>query len=351
MGLRFILRGTSLDAHFSYAGKTAAPFGNIVDDPALVVNTSSGVFGTSVINMNPASVTKGLIFPGYTNVCAASNNGTFSVLCRIVPTTTASPFLGYGVIEVGCSRNPYGFAYRCGINSAGKCYVQLADQAGNLTTYTGTTVINSTTNVPFEVMFTWNGTAAANAIKISKDGVEIESITSTNTCSSRTMLAMSNLITGSISAGPTTTKAHLNELIVWDSVESHTYTARTDFWSQSAFDGASYTDPGVATVLTGQTYTYAGQSQTGTLDTATSVWNAATASYGTTGSYGKLLEDYLDAAVSSRLASASYSAPPSAATVASTVWGEATSGYTTSGTFGYLMQRLLTVAKFLGLKD
>jgi hypothetical protein len=215
--------------------------------------------------MNPASVTKGLIFPGYTNVCAASNNGTFSVLARIVPTTTASPFLGYGVIEVGCSRNPYGFAYRCGINSTGKAYMQLADQAGNLTTYTGATTINSTINVPFDIMYTWNGTAAANAIKISKDGVEIESLTSTNTCSARTMRAMANLITGSISAGPTTTKAHLNELIVWDTVETHTYTVRTDFWSQAAFDGANYTDPGVGAVASGQAYVFAGASQTGTL--------------------------------------------------------------------------------------
>lgn len=237
MGLRFILRGTSLDAWFSYNGKTAAPFGNVVDDPAVTANANAGVFGGYVINMIPSSVTKGLIFPGRTNVCAASNNGTFSVLARIVPSTTANPFVGAGVIEAGCSRNPYGFAYRCGISAAGKAYIQLADLAGNLTTYTGATTIQSTVNVPFDIMFTWNGTAAAGAIKISKDGVEIESLTSTNTCSGRITNAMANIITGTISAGANTTKYSLNELIVWDTVVAHEYSVRTDFWSQNTYDG------------------------------------------------------------------------------------------------------------------
>jgi len=36
--------------------------------------------------------------------------------------------------------------------------------------------------------------------------------------------------------------------------------------------------------------------------------------------------------------------------VADAVWDEARSGHTTSGTFGEWLQKLLTVAKFLGLK-
>lgn len=44
--------------------------------------------------------------------------------------------------------------------------------------------------------------------------------------------------------------------------------------------------------------------------------------------------EYLDAAITSRLASASYSAPPAAATIADAVWDEAISGHLTSGTTG-----------------
>ena len=42
----------------------------------------------------------------------------------------------------------------------------------------------------------------------------------------------------------------------------------------------------------------------------------------------------LDAAVSSRLASASYTAPPTAGAIADAVWDEATTGHTTAGTYG-----------------
>lgn len=61
-------------------------------------------------------------------------------------------------------------------------------------------------------------------------------------------------------------------------------------------------DPGVASVLAGQTYVYDGEDRTGTLDIGASVWDATTSSY------------------------------------------------TDSGSFGALIQKLLTVSKFLGLK-
>lgn len=46
---------------------------------------------------------------------------------------------------------------------------------------------------------------------------------------------------------------------------------------------------------------------------STAVWDAATASYGSAGTYGALVETNLDAAISTRLASASYTAPLDAA--------------------------------------
>lgn len=92
---------------------------------------------------------------------------------------------------------------------------------------------------------------------------------------------------------------------------------------------------------------------------ATTVWDKATSALTTSGSVGKLVTDNVDAAISSRLASGSYTAPdnssitaikaktdnlpaspaavsdiPSAATVASSVWDKATSGITTAGSIG-----------------
>lgn len=65
------------------------------------------------------------------------------------------------------------------------------------------------------------------------------------------------------------------------------------------------------------------------------VWNQSTSNYtSNVGSMGKWVLDYLNAAVSSRLADADYADPPTAAAIADAVWDEAQSGHTTSGTFG-----------------
>jgi hypothetical protein len=60
---------------------------------------------------------------------------------------------------------------------------------------------------------------------------------------------------------------------------------------------------------------------------ATAVWNAATATYGSAGSYGLLVETNLDAAVSTASA-------PTAAAVADAVWDEVLSGHLTGGSTG-----------------
>jgi hypothetical protein len=54
------------------------------------------------------------------------------------------------------------------------------------------------------------------------------------------------------------------------------------------------------------------------------------------GTAGNIIGNRVDAAVSSRLATAGYTAPPSAAVNAAAVWNEATSGHATAGTFGKL---------------
>ena len=61
---------------------------------------------------------------------------------------------------------------------------------------------------------------------------------------------------------------------------------------------------------------------------ADAVWNAATVTYGGAGSYGLLVETDLDAAISTRLATAGYTAPTNltAAQIATGVWQDATAG-------------------------
>jgi hypothetical protein len=71
-----------------------------------------------------------------------------------------------------------------------------------------------------------------------------------------------------------------------------------------------------------------------TLAGVASIWDSLTTALGAVGSIGKLIVDNLNATISSRLASGSYTAPPSAASNAIAVWDRAMSGHTTAGTFG-----------------
>jgi hypothetical protein len=68
--------------------------------------------------------------------------------------------------------------------------------------------------------------------------------------------------------------------------------------------------------------------------TAQEIWDFALTSISTAGSIGKLIEDNLDAAISSRLASASYTTPPTAGAIADAVWDEDATAHQTQGTFG-----------------
>ncbi|HVU12177.1 MAG TPA: hypothetical protein VHD90_12910, partial [Phototrophicaceae bacterium] len=95
----------------------------------------------------------------------------------------------------------------------------------------------------------------------------------------------------------------------------------------------------VQTALTSQGYT---TTRAGYLDTlnglvvavAQAIWDKATSALTTASSIGKLLVDNLDAAISSRLATSGYTAPPSASQNAVAVVDQALSGHTTAGTVG-----------------
>lgn len=72
------------------------------------------------------------------------------------------------------------------------------------------------------------------------------------------------------------------------------------------------------------------------------IWDALTSALTVSGSIGKLLVDNVNATISSRLASASYTAPPSAATIAAAVWDYLVSAATTSGSLGKRIVDYLT---------
>lgn len=74
------------------------------------------------------------------------------------------------------------------------------------------------------------------------------------------------------------------------------------------------------------------------------VWDALTSALTTSGSIGKLIVDNLNATISSRLASASYTAPLDATATENAVWNTALASHTTAGTAGKKLSDLSTTA-------
>lgn len=64
------------------------------------------------------------------------------------------------------------------------------------------------------------------------------------------------------------------------------------------------------------------------------IWDKATSALTTVGSIGKLLVDNINATISSRLATAGYTVPPTVGAIADQVWDEALAGHLTAGSTG-----------------
>lgn len=108
--------------------------------------------------------------------------------------------------------------------------------------------------------------------------------------------------------------------------------------STGTYDGSDrWTDPGASNVLLGIAYkaNSTSNNQTGTLES-------------TDPGVGTVING-VTYKINSVSKTGTFTTPTSAA-IASAVWDETLSSHTTSGTFGWLIKKLLTTAKFLGLK-
>ena len=103
--------------------------------------------------------------------------------------------------------------------------------------------------------------------------------------------------------------------------------------AESFFDGTGYagtnnTIPNVTTVNTLTNKTGFELSSAGIL----AIWHQALTGIATANTIGRLIEDNLDATISSRLAGASYTTPPTASDIATAVWASGTRTLTSFGT-------------------
>lgn len=400
---------SSFDARLSYGGKTP---GMVLQSSAAnppIYEADAGAIGGNRINMDrSAAIARAIVWNAH-QLQAVSTSRAISVLIRCKLGVNSST-LGIWHRDSGGGLN-WG-ANRLGIQvTSANNWVVYANNEYGQTAINGTSfgTQNVGTSNWVDLLFTWDGTTSANAAKFYIDATLLGQATATGALNSTFDWRVCPSIWLGGGYGCNNARMYVNEMVVWDSVISDptsvTLTSgtgslngnsRTAFVDVTALDGLSYSFPTAAQIKTGVSYTNAGTAGTGTYDgsdrwsdpgitnvrsgtaykanstinnmTGTcAVPTAAQTKTGvsvdaTTGTYTGS-DRWSDPGVSyvangrqyqadslTNNRTGTYNPAPSAADIADAVWDEATSGHTTAGTFGLLIQKLLTVAKFLGLK-
>ena len=255
-----------MTARYSLGGSTP---GNFNDQVAVSSVSETGMIGSSVIDFNLSGGNKGLWYPARSNV---STNRTISVLFRGRITDLASYNSMWGIVGPFAMNTNSLIQYHTNANALQtSCYNYIGTQGVNSSIGDA---LSSTTY--YDWVVTWDGTTSANSFKLYRDGSSIGTVTPTQAWANPldTKL-LSHISLGNLS-GLAYSKFKLEEFVIWDYVIDPTSVAltsgtgslngasRTAFVDVTSLDGASYSDPGIANVKTGTSYTYNGSSLTGT---------------------------------------------------------------------------------------
>jgi len=219
MAITFAVRGDSLDARYSSAGKTPAIYGS--NDPAEVNTDQAGINGTSSIDMAGSFLTfRALSYIGRENTPSGRPR---SVLMRAKIASAGGNVALFGVGHL--NRNPINFmgAY---LDTSGDVNVTVSNESAQTDTSktTAGTITNIATDagsaVWHDIVVTWDGTTGTNALEIWIDGTR--EIQDTMTRDLPTYNANQQLACASINIGTefvqTNTHLFLDEFVIWDEV-------------------------------------------------------------------------------------------------------------------------------------
>lgn len=213
-----------------------------------------------------------------------------------------------------------------------------------ITAGTGTAQLSTTSGVALANTTQWNGTGVT--------GMPMPTYTQPSGFLSASFPAGTIANTTNITAGTiTTVSGNVNGSV--NSVAT-TVSANTTQWGGTAVTGmplptASYTTPPTAASISTQVWSETTRVLTAGTNislakntgitgfndiTAQSVWDVLASSVTATNSIGLQLKTNVDAQISTRLASSSYTAPLTTAGTAQAVWNAATASYAVGSTFG-----------------
>lgn len=219
MAITFAVRGDSLDARYSSAGKSPAILG--VNDPAAVNTDHAGINGSTSIDLAGSVLSfRGLNYIGKQNTPSVRAR---SVLIRAKFQSLSGTVALWGI--GGLVRNPVNFlgAYI----STGQVNVSVSNEAA--ATDGGVTVGASLTSVVadggsaawHDIVVTWTGTTATNGMEIWIDGTRLLQDTMTRelpaTFNTNQQLSCLNIAIGTEWVQQNTFM-FVDEFVIWDEV-------------------------------------------------------------------------------------------------------------------------------------
>lgn len=293
--VKFQVRGTQLNAFYASAWNYYGTMSSSGRSVAFVeANAASGVFGSSHINLQASSTAAGARGISYVGLDNFTSGANFTLLLRMIPTWTGSPASTHAVMAMFNAAGDSSDGIYMRADTAGKITLVFRDAGGNFSSCQSAAV-GWVSGTPVDIWVTSNGTAGSGNTKIwiAQNGA---SPTSTN-CSmgAQSSHQLSNVSSITFARGPFEFGVwNLNEFVIWDTVEDPTTYGTAGVRSafitppdtSGSFQGYAQSDPGVANVRSGTTYTSSGASKTGTAAIpAASVVLSGNAVDATTGTY------------------------------------------------------------------
>lgn len=269
MAIVFAVRGDSFNARYSNGGN----LGDKINS-AKITTAAGGLSGT-VWDLTDATGVKTVNFRAALNT---PNTRIHSIIARIAPGYTGTPAGTRTIWSIGTSAG------------ASTAYLEFRHDltTGNLTlsskNETGVTFATGsfgawspTSGTFYDIVLKFNGTTTASDVKCYVDNSQIGTgLTASNVLSA----SWTNRIFQSIAigSGPNATASSfkLDEFVIDDTyIDTSSYglvggsaalngASRVNLILSTAFDGMSYTDPAIANVKSGTSYTFAGVALTGT---------------------------------------------------------------------------------------
>lgn len=233
-GVVFAVRGNSFVAAYGTGNKQGS---RSVAAGTVITSDGTAISG-SVIDQSAGTSSSSVFWPGANNM---PDGRAFSVLHRFKPGYSGTPAAAKGLWTLGY------IATNCGVSvnlfhwTSGKLYMFARNENNQTPINVQTTSdFNPTSGTYYDVVFTWDGTTTANAVKLYLDGVLFQQSTATQAMSSSLTSNDWPAIIMGITANAISTNIKTDEFVIWNKVIDPTSVTFAD-GTTGSLNGASRT--------------------------------------------------------------------------------------------------------------